>query len=75
MAGYDSGLLFAQMDYMASTKGHGGLQGRYSFYSQYKCGQGAMASSKVEWQAMSGRGERPPYCTAVVLCTYDQKKR
>ena len=46
---YDGGLLavlFAQMDYVAGTKGHGGLQGWYSFYGQYKCEQGATALTK-----------------------------
>jgi len=42
------------MDYAVGTKGHEGLQGCYSFYSQYKSEQGAMASNEAEWQAMSG---------------------
>jgi len=47
-------VLFAQVDCMTSMKGHGGLWGQYSLYEQYKCEWGAMASSKVEWQATSG---------------------
>jgi len=37
-------------------------------------GQGIKMSVLSNGEAKS-RGERPPYCTAVVLCTYDQKKR
>ena len=60
-------VLFVQVSYNNGTKENGALQDWYLFYKQYKCERGAMASSKAEWQAMSGTNGM------VRLCQYQTR--